>query len=204
MVVEKLCAPSKLTEMLEPTLRGSFEMPVKIRASRVCHTDQRTAYDDWSVKPILPFFPEHEGAGDVVKCGARVDGIAPSDRLADPWLHSACGQCQLCITSWEILSTFQKNTGYSVNSGYAERVVADSRHVGKTRDGLDYTSISPLLGTSIQDPIVGACRYVQAVFDIVSRSPVKREFTTARLEVVYDVFHKCGSDIHGRILMQPN
>jgi alcohol dehydrogenase, propanol-preferring len=38
---------------------------------------------------------------------------------------------------------FSKNTGYSVNGGYSEYVVADSRYVAKIPKGLNYADISP-------------------------------------------------------------
>ncbi len=143
MVVEKFGMPLKMTDMPEPTLRGPFDILVKIHASGVCHTDLHAANGDWPAKPTLPFIPGHEGVGEVVKCGSQVEGITLGDRVGIPWLHSACGHCEFCITGWETLCGSQKNTGYTVNGGYAELVVADSRYVGKIPDGLDYASISP-------------------------------------------------------------
>jgi alcohol dehydrogenase, propanol-preferring len=143
MVVEKFGAPLKLMEMPEPTLRSPFDILVKIRASGVCHTDLHAANGEWPVKPSLPFIPGHEGVGEVVQCGDQVDAVMLGDRVGIPWLHSACGHCEFCITGWETLCGSQKNTGYSVNGGYSELVVADSRYVGKIPDGLDYASISP-------------------------------------------------------------
>lgn len=143
MVVEEFGAPLKLMEMPEPKLRGPNDIIVKIHASGVCHTDLHAADGDWPVKPALPFIPGHEGVGEVVQLGAQVEGLKLGDRVGVPWLHSACGHCEFCITGWETLCGAQKNTGYTVNGGYAELVVADSRYIGKIPAGLDYADISP-------------------------------------------------------------
>ena len=47
------------------------------------------------------------------------------DRVGVPWLYSACGHCEHCLSGWETLCHDQQNTGYSVNGGYAEYVLAD-------------------------------------------------------------------------------
>ena len=41
-----------------------------------------------------------------------------------PWLHSACGHCEFCITAGKTLCTAQQNTGYSVNGTFAEYVLS--------------------------------------------------------------------------------
>lgn len=143
MVVERFGAPLKWAEVPEPTLRGPHDVLVRIRASGVCHTDLHAACGDWPVKPSLPFIPGHEGVGEIIEAGSEVDGLRVGDRVGVPWLHSACGHCEFCHAGWETLCEAQRNTGYSVNGGYAELVVADGRYVGRVPDGLDDTAISP-------------------------------------------------------------
>ncbi len=62
-----------------------------------------------------------------------------------PWLHTACGRCEHCITGWETLCEQQQNTGYSVDGGFAEYVVADPDYVGHLPKGLDYGPAAPVL-----------------------------------------------------------
>ena len=57
--------------------------------------------------------------------GSGVVGIKEGDRAGAPWLHSACGRYEYCLTGWETLCPNQQNTGYSVDGGYAEYAVAD-------------------------------------------------------------------------------
>ncbi len=118
---------------------------VKIEASGVCHTDLHAADGDWPVKPPLPFIPGHEGVGYVAKVGAGVTWVKEGDRVGVPWLHTACGHCEHCITGWETLCDSQQMTGYSVNGGYAEYVLADPAYVGKLPDTLDFAPAAPVL-----------------------------------------------------------
>lgn len=62
-----------------------------------------------------------------------------------PWLHTACGHCDYCITGWETLCAEQQTTGYSVNGGYAECVLADPKYVGKLPDNVGFEEAAPLL-----------------------------------------------------------
>lgn len=118
---------------------------VKIEASGVCHTDLHAAEGDWPVKPPLPFIPGHEGVGYVAKVGAGVTWVKEGDRVGVPWLHTACGHCEHCITGWETLCDSQQMTGYSVNGGYAEYVLADPAYVGKLPDSLAFEPAAPVL-----------------------------------------------------------
>jgi alcohol dehydrogenase, propanol-preferring len=118
---------------------------VKVVASGVCHTDLHAAEGDWPVKPALPFIPGHEGVGFVAALGRGVKGIKEGDRVGVPWLHTACGHCEHCITGWETLCDEQQMTGYTVNGGYAEYVLADPGYVGHLPDSCSFAEIAPVL-----------------------------------------------------------
>jgi propanol-preferring alcohol dehydrogenase len=118
---------------------------VKVAACGVCHTDLHAADGDWPVKPSLPFIPGHEGVGHVAAVGADVKGIREGDRVGVPWLHTACGRCEHCITGWETLCDHQQMTGYTVNGSYAEYVLADPGYVGLLPKKVSFADISPIL-----------------------------------------------------------
>ena len=101
------------------------QVPVKVGASGVCHTDLHAIDGDWPVKPSLPFIPGHEGVGYVAALGAGVKGIKEGDRAGVPWLHTACGHCAHCITGWETLCDAQM-TGYTVNGACAKVPLTDA------------------------------------------------------------------------------
>ncbi|MCB0577817.1 MAG: alcohol dehydrogenase AdhP [Phaeodactylibacter sp.] len=124
---------------------GPGQVLVRVAASGVCHTDLHAADGDWPVKPKLPFIPGHEGVGYVAAAGPGVRHLKEGDRVGIPWLHSACGSCEYCFTGWETLCEQQQNTGYSVDGGFAEYVLADAGYVGRIPDGLDFLSAAPIL-----------------------------------------------------------
>ncbi len=124
---------------------GPGEIQVAIRASGVCHTDLHAAEGDWPVKPNPPFIPGHEGVGFVSAVGRDVRHVKEGDRVGVPWLYTACGHCRHCLGGWETLCAEQKNTGYSVNGGFAEYVVADPNYIGHLPDNIDFAEIAPVL-----------------------------------------------------------
>jgi propanol-preferring alcohol dehydrogenase len=124
---------------------GSGQILVRIVASGVCHTDLHAAEGDWPVKPKLPFIPGHEGVGYVAAVGADVTNLKEGDRVGVPWLHSACGLCEYCLTGWETLCEQQQNTGYSVDGGFADYVLAPAAYVGRLPDKLGFVEAAPIL-----------------------------------------------------------
>jgi propanol-preferring alcohol dehydrogenase len=124
---------------------GAGQILVKITASGVCHTDLHAAEGDWPVKPKPPFIPGHEGVGHVAAVGAGVSHVKEGDRVGVPWLYTACGHCRHCLGGWETLCANQQNTGYSVNGGFAEYVVADPNYVGRLPAKARFVDIAPIL-----------------------------------------------------------
>ncbi|MFO1097132.1 MAG: alcohol dehydrogenase AdhP [Xanthobacteraceae bacterium] len=143
-VVRKLGNPLVCEEIPIPE-PGEGQIQVKIAASGVCHTDLHAAEGDWPVKPNPPFIPGHEGVGWVSGVGAGVKHVKEGDRVGVPWLHTACGHCIHCLGGWETLCESQLNTGYFVNGGFAEYVVADPDFVGHLPGNIDFVNIAPIL-----------------------------------------------------------
>src|SRR6202049_1735377 len=79
---------------------GAGEVLVRIETSGLCHTDIHAAHGDWPVKPTPPFIPGHEGVGIVEKVGPGVTTPKVGDRVAMPWLGSACGVLDYLIDGW--------------------------------------------------------------------------------------------------------
>lgn len=136
--------PLRIEEVKVP-LPGPGQILVKIEACGVCHTDLHAVEGDWPVRPPLPFIPGHEGVGYVAAVGGGVSRVKEGDRVGVPWLYSACGCCEHCLTGWETLCAEQQNTGYSVNGGYAEYVLADPNYVGILPKEVAFDEIAPIL-----------------------------------------------------------
>lgn len=143
-VVRAFGQPLEIDELAVPEVPPG-QVLVKIMASGVCHTDLHAAEGDWPVKPSLPFIPGHEGTGYVARVGAGVKHLKEGDRVGVPWLHTACGHCEHCMGGWETLCDHQQMTGYTVNGGYAEYVLADPGYVGHLPAGLDFAPAAPVL-----------------------------------------------------------
>ena len=143
-VVREFGKPLTIEEVEVPR-PGTGEALVKIVACGVCHTDLHAADGDWPVKPNPPFIPGHEGVGHVVAIGAGVTHIKEGDRVGIPWLYAACGHCEHCLGGWETLCEQQKNTGYSVNGGFAEYALANADYVGRLPSNLGFVELAPVL-----------------------------------------------------------
>lgn len=143
-VVRAYREPLSLEEVAVPEVPAG-QILVKVAACGVCHTDLHAADGDWPVKPPLPFIPGHEGVGHVAAVGAGVKDIREGDRVGVPWLHTACGHCEHCLTGWETLCDHQQMTGYTVNGGFAEYVLADPAYVGHLPKDLSFESLAPIL-----------------------------------------------------------
>jgi len=123
------------------------EVLVRVETSGLCHTDIHAAHGDWPVKPKLPLIPGHEGVGIVEELGAGVERLKIGDRVAMPWLGSACGVCEYCIDGWETLCKKQVNIGYGRDGSYAEYVTANAAnaaYVAAVPDEVDPLDAAPL------------------------------------------------------------
>ncbi|MGJ4894787.1 MULTISPECIES: alcohol dehydrogenase AdhP [unclassified Bradyrhizobium] len=124
---------------------GPGELLVRVKACGVCHTDLHAASGDWPVKPVPPFIPGHEAAGIVAALGPGVTDFKVGDAVGVAWLHDACLRCEYCETGWETLCEHQHNTGYSVNGGFAEYVIASAAFAARLPANVDFARIAPIL-----------------------------------------------------------
>jgi propanol-preferring alcohol dehydrogenase len=140
--------PLAFRELAIPT-PGPGEILVKTEACGVCHTDLHAARGDWPVKPVPPFTPGHEGIGLVVALGAGVTSVKEGERVGVPWLYSACGHCEYCLTAWETVCAKAEFGGYTKNGGFAEYIVADPDYVAHIPKGLGAQQAAPLICAGI-------------------------------------------------------
>jgi propanol-preferring alcohol dehydrogenase len=142
-VVHSFGQPLLIEDVAVP-VPGHGEVLVKIEASGLCHTDIHAAHGDWPVKPAPPFVPGHEGVGLVERVGPGVKGLREGDRVAVPWLGWACGACEQCASGWETLCPNARYTGYTVDGGFAEYVLANAAFAGRVPAGIDPLDAAPL------------------------------------------------------------
>ena len=140
-------SPLKISELPRPIVE-SGQLLLRVRACGVCHTDLHTVEGDL-IAPSYPIVPGHQVVGVVEELGDGVEGWDVGDRVGVPWLYRACGNCEHCIRGDENLCKQAQFTGFHVNGGYAEYIVADARYTLPLPEGLSDEATAPLLCAGI-------------------------------------------------------
>jgi propanol-preferring alcohol dehydrogenase len=133
MVLHGVGAPLRLQEIETPA-PGTGQLLLRVRACAVCRTDLHIV-DGELDRPKLPLVLGHQVVGETE------DGR----RLGVPWLAWTDGGCRYCTTGRENLCDNARFTGYDVDGGYAEWLVADERYCFELPDGFDDLEAAPLL-----------------------------------------------------------
>jgi propanol-preferring alcohol dehydrogenase len=123
---------------------GPGEILARVAACAVCRTDLHVV-DGELRQPKLPLIPGHEIVARVLACGPGVDGFAVGSRIGIPWLGWSCGVCPQCRAGRENLCPEARFTGYHIDGGYADHVVADARFCFALPDAYDDVHAAPLL-----------------------------------------------------------
>jgi len=142
MVLRAARAPLEMVERELPS-PGLQQVLLRVRACGVCRTDLHVVDDELPGVPH-PIVPGHEIVGEVVACGPGA-GLAAGDRVGVPWLGWTCGACEYCRSGRENLCGEARFTGYQIDGGYADHVLADARYCLPLPAGLDEAHAAPLL-----------------------------------------------------------
>jgi propanol-preferring alcohol dehydrogenase len=123
---------------------GSGQVRLKVCACGVCRTDLHVQDGD------LPLFggPRvlgHEVVGVVDAIGDGVTGVALGARVGAPWLGRTCGRCRYCLAGMENLCDQPQFTGWTVDGGYAEAMLADAEAILPIPDAYTDAEAAPLL-----------------------------------------------------------
>ncbi len=147
-----------LVELPVPQPR-SGEVLLRVRACGVCRTDLHIV--EGELPPHRsPIVPGHQVVGEVVAFGAGAEGLAPGgepgarpldhgERAGVPWLHRTCGACRFCRAGRENLCEHALFTGWDVDGGFAEYMVAPADFVYRLPEGMDDLAAAPLLCAGI-------------------------------------------------------
>jgi alcohol dehydrogenase, propanol-preferring len=139
--------PLAALELPEP-LPERGEVRLRVLACGVCHTDLHIAEGD--LPPIRrPIVPGHQIVGAVEQIGAGVNGVEVGDRMGVTWLGYTDNSCHYCLTGRENLCDKARFTGYHMNGGYAEQVVANADFLVPIPEALSETEAAPLLCAGI-------------------------------------------------------
>ena len=117
---------------------------IKVSACGVCRTDLHIIEGDLPVHKS-PLTPGHQIVGVVEKVGGGGTRFKVGDRVGVPWLNQTCGTCEYCRSDRENLCTDAKFTGYDVDGGYAEYVLAHEDFTYPLPKGFPDIQAAPLL-----------------------------------------------------------
>lgn len=157
--------PLKLVKDYSDPEPSEDQIRIRVKSCGICRTDLHIVEGDLPMHK-RPLILGHEIAGVVDKIGERVEKFKLGDRVGLTWLYSACGRCEYCNSGRENYCPKIVRTGWDVDGGFADYVVAQEAYVLPLKGvPLDFDDLAPLMC-----PGVGA----YLAFDLASPKPGDR------------------------------
>ncbi|MGZ4828465.1 MAG: zinc-dependent alcohol dehydrogenase family protein [Candidatus Angelobacter sp.] len=137
--------PLEIRQVPQPKLTPGYLL-IRVRACGVCRTDLHI------VEGELPprcdqIIPGHQIVGEIVDGGTKE--LPAGTRVGISWMGGVDGTCWYCRHGLENLCDFPVFTGYSVNGGYAEYVLARADFTYPLATTLGDLQAAPLLCAGI-------------------------------------------------------
>jgi propanol-preferring alcohol dehydrogenase len=124
------------------------EVLVHVSHCGVCRTDLHVIEGELTPRKS-PVIPGHQVVGVVAKLGEGARKFPVGARAGVAWLHHTDGTCEYCSSGAENLCDHPSFTGYSVDGGYAEYIVAPEDFVYAVPEGFSDEQAAPLLCAGI-------------------------------------------------------
>ena len=140
-------SPLRLVDLAEPAPIAN-QVLVRVKACGVCRTDLHVVEGELRPRKS-PVIPGHQVVGEVARNGPQATRFALGARVGIPWLHHTCGVCSYCRSGRENLCETADFTGWTVDGGYAQYVVAPEDFVYPLPPGLTVLHAAPLLCAGI-------------------------------------------------------
>jgi propanol-preferring alcohol dehydrogenase len=139
--------PLQYTEVPTPE-PGSGEVLVRVVCCGVCRTDLHVIEGELTPKKS-PVIPGHQIVGVAERSGSGASRFPVGSRIGIAWLHKTDGTCFYCRSGAENLCDHPEFTGYTVNGGYAEYVVAPEQFLYAIPEKFADKQAPPLLCAGI-------------------------------------------------------
>jgi len=139
--------PLECTEVPMPQPK-SGEVLVRVRACGVCRTDLHVIEGELPPRKS-PVIPGHQVVGVIEKRGEGAQRFAAGARVGVAWLYRTDGTCEYCRSGAENLCDNPGFTGYSVDGGYADYIVAPEDFVYTIPESFPDEQAAPLLCAGI-------------------------------------------------------
>ncbi len=151
MVLQKQVVPEQ--NPLQPAqvpipTPAAGQVRVRVSVCAVCHTDLHIVEGDLPLRK-RPVIPGHQIVGVVDALGQGVTACKEGDRVGIPWLHWTDGECGYCRRGCENLCERARFTGWDVDGGYAEYVVAPADFIYPLPQSFSDEHAAPLLCAGI-------------------------------------------------------
>lgn len=134
--------PLQLWELEIPQLKPG-QVLVKIHCTGLCHTQLGEIQGKKGPDSYMPHTLGHEGAGEVVECGAEVTKVKVDDRVVITWLKGK---------GRDVSGTVYTSQGKNINSGavstFMEYAVVSENRLVPIAKSFDY-KIASLLGCAV-------------------------------------------------------
>ncbi len=127
---------------------GKGEVLVRVHACGVCRTDLHVIEGELPPRKS-PVIPGHQVIGVIEKQGEGAQRFPVGARVGIPWLHKTDGTCEYCRSGAENLCDHPTFTGYTVDGGYAEHIIAPEDFVYTIPEGFPDEQAAPLLCAGI-------------------------------------------------------
>src|ERR1700676_1440778 len=139
--------PLEFGDVPKPEPRAG-EVLIRVEVCGVCRTDLHVVEAELPPKKS-PVIPGHQAVGHIEGRGTGAELLPIGSRVGVAWLHKTDGTCEYCRRGEENLCDDPQFTGYTVNGGYAEYLVAPEDFVSPLPETLVAEQAAPLLCAGI-------------------------------------------------------
>ncbi|MBD3316676.1 MAG: zinc-binding alcohol dehydrogenase family protein [Chitinivibrionales bacterium] len=143
MVLEAPGQPLRMTDV-SVKAPGRGQVLLRVEACGVCRTDLHIL-DGELKNPKLPLILGHEIVGRVVSSGEGAVRFDTGRRVGVPWLGYTDQCCRYCRRNQENLCDNPLFTGYTLDGGYAEFILAYENYCFSIPERYDSVEAAPLL-----------------------------------------------------------
>jgi len=127
---------------------GAGEVLIRVEVCGICRTDLHVVEGELPVHKN-PVVPGHQVVGEISRLGPHATRFQVGNRVGVAWLWAACGACFYCLRGDENLCELPQFTGYDVDGGYAEYIVAPEAFIYPLPSDLPSQQAAPLLCAGI-------------------------------------------------------
>src|SRR5258707_14391896 len=127
---------------------GAGQVRIRVEACGICHTDAATIMGTYPGLN-LPRVPGHEVVGRVEALGSGVSRWKIGQRVGIGLIAGEDGECEPCRRGDTVNCQNPVVSGVTVDGGYAEMMIAESRAIASIPDELHSAEAAPLLCAGI-------------------------------------------------------